>query len=129
MLRITLNMSMRSAHVESNSQLDQENVVWFIDSTVLSIDRTTGEKNNQRTVYNGHTRKHALRFQAITTPEGLRAHMYGPKVGRRHEMFLYADSRVEQFLSAVLQLGDEQFVFYGDSEYNRHEFLEISYEG
>lgn len=106
-----------------------DNAPGFIDGKDLSIAWSTEEDSNQITVYSGFKRKHALKFQDITTPYGLLAHMYGPEVGRHHDMFLSAESGVERFLSAVLQLGDEQYVVYGNSGYTRLEFLEVPYEG
>ena len=33
---------------------------------------------NQRTNYNGHKRVHSLKFQSVTLPNGLIAHLFGP---------------------------------------------------
>ena len=46
----------------------------FIDGTVRPIARP-GE--NQRIVYNGHKRFHALKFQSVVLPNGLIGNMYG----------------------------------------------------
>lgn len=45
-----------------------ENVVDFIDGTVLVIAHPSCPDPNQLTVYNGHKRNHTLNFQAKTTP-------------------------------------------------------------
>ena len=55
------------------------NCFGFIDGTVRPISRP-GE--NQKVVYNGHKRVHALKFQSVTLPNGLIAHLFGP-VGKR----------------------------------------------
>ena len=39
----------------------------------------------QRVAYNGHKRKHAMKFQGVTSPCGLALHLSGPLEGRRHE--------------------------------------------
>lgn len=57
-----------------------ENCWGFVDGTVRPICRP-GE--NQRTVYNGHKRVHALKFQSVVAPNGLIANLYGP-VGKLH---------------------------------------------
>lgn len=49
------------------------NCFGFVDGTVRPICRP-GE--NQRLVYNGHKRVHALKFQSVTLPNGLVAHLY-----------------------------------------------------
>ena len=47
----------------------------FVDGTVRPICRPG---QNQRIVYNGHKRVQALKFQSVTVPNGLVAHLYGP---------------------------------------------------
>ena len=51
------------------------NCFGFIDGTVRPIARP-GE--NQRILYNGHKRVHAIKFQSIVLPNGLIGNMYGP---------------------------------------------------
>ena len=52
-----------------------ENCWGFIDGTVRPICRPM---KNQRTVYNGHKRIHAIKFQSVVTPNGLIANLFGP---------------------------------------------------
>ena len=52
-----------------------ENCFGFVDGTVRPICRPN---ENQSTVYNGHKRVHALKFQSVTIPTGLIANLYGP---------------------------------------------------
>ena len=47
----------------------------FIDGTVRPICRPL---QNQRIVYNGHKKVHALKFQSIVTPNVVIANLYGP---------------------------------------------------
>lgn len=47
----------------------------FIDGTVRPICRP---QMNQNTVYNGHKRVHALKFQSVVAANGLIANLYGP---------------------------------------------------
>jgi len=42
------------------------------------VDGTARPGSNQRIMYNGHKCIHSLKFQAIATPNGLIAHLYGP---------------------------------------------------
>lgn len=85
-----------------------DNIVEFIDGTVLRKAQPEGRDSNQRSVYNGHKRKHALKFQEITTPDGLCAHFFGAGVGRRHDMFLYAESNEGSFLADIPKVGEQQ---------------------
>lgn len=52
-----------------------QNCFGFVDGTVRAICRP-GEQ--QRVVYNGHKRVHALKYQCIALPNGLIGHLYGP---------------------------------------------------
>ena len=61
----------------SNKGAGLENCFGFIDGTVRPISRPD---ENQRIVYNGHKRVHALKFQSIVLPNGLIGHLYGPLV-------------------------------------------------
>ena len=62
----------------SNKGAALENCFGFIDGTVRPISRPDA---NQRIVYNGQKRVHALKFQSVALPSGLIGHLYGP-VGR-----------------------------------------------
>ena len=56
-----------------------ENCFGFIDGTVRPICRPG---QNQRVVYNGHKRVHALKFQSVALPNGIIGNIYGP-VGKK----------------------------------------------
>ena len=62
-----------------------ENCFGFIDGTVRPISRPI---INQRTVYNGHKRVHALKFQSVALPNGLIGHLYGA-VGEQNSCYYY----------------------------------------
>ena len=47
----------------------------FVDGTVRAISRPG---HNQRVVYNGHKRIHALKFQSVVIPSGIIANMFEP---------------------------------------------------
>ena len=59
-----------------------DNCFGFIDDTVRPVCRP-GEQ--QRVLYNGHKRVHALKFQSVVLPSGMIAHIYGT-VGKFHEL-------------------------------------------
>jgi len=52
-----------------------QNCFGFIDGTARAISKP-GE--NQRLVYNGHKRVHALKFQSLALPNGIIGNMFGP---------------------------------------------------
>ena len=104
------------------------NCIGFIDGTVLKIARPT-DYGLQNVVYNGHKRAHALKFQALTTPDGMFLHSFGPLEGRRHDWTLYARSELESQLEECLLSDGIQYCIYGDSGYNWREYLEIPFQG
>ena len=84
---------------------------------------------NQRLVYNGHKRVHALKFQSVVAPNGIIANCYGPVEGRRH------DSAILAMSGLLLQLEDYSFspagqalCIYGDPAYPHRIHLQRPYE-
>ena len=104
------------------------NCVGFIDGTVLGVVRPSGHMQ-QMVVYNGHKRKHALKFQAINTPDGVILHAHGPAEGGWHDWFLFHTSGVHANLSDFLLINGVQFVVYGDSGYNWREYMQVPFQG
>ena len=66
-----------------------QNCWGFINGTVRPISRPG---RNQRVMYNGHKKVHAIKFQSIATPNGLIANLYGPVEGKRHDSAMLAMS-------------------------------------
>lgn len=87
----------------------------FIDGTVRPICRP---QSHQQLVFNGHKRVHGLKFQCITTPDGMIAHMFGPIEGRRHDAGLLRESGVEQQMQHhMTKANGEVYSVYGDPAY------------
>jgi DDE superfamily endonuclease len=59
-----------------------EHCFGFLDGTVRPICRPW---RLQRQAYNGHKRVHALKFQSLSSPDGLILDLTGPWEGRRHD--------------------------------------------
>lgn len=104
------------------------NCVGFIDGTVIGISRPKGNAM-QKVAYNGHKRKHALKFQAVNTPDGLIMHVYGPIEGRRHDWTMYTRSGLDEHLPDLLGINGVQYCLFGDSGYNRRWFMEVPFQG
>ena len=105
-----------------------QNCVGFIDGTVNEIARQKGYEL-QRVAYKGHKRKHALKFQASNSHDGLGMHVYGPLEGRRPDWTMYTRSSLDDHLSEVLDVDGERYCIYGNSGYNRRWFVEVPYQG
>ena len=92
-----------------------ENCWGFIDGSLFPIARPG---RLQRCVYNGHKRKHCLKYHCIVVPDGLIAHAYGPWEGRRNDAHLWNESRLDQILEAHGQdPNGQRLQLYGDSAY------------
>ncbi|ETL78087.1 hypothetical protein L917_21053 [Phytophthora nicotianae] len=74
------------------------NIGSFTDGTVRGICRPQPRKNGtgkmlpHKSVYNGHKRKHGLKFQTLVTPDGLIVHLFGPCLGRNHDITMFDKS-------------------------------------
>ena len=51
------------------------NCIGFLDGTVRPVCRPG---TNQRLLYNGHKKVHAIKLQSVAVPNGLVANLYGP---------------------------------------------------
>ena len=90
----------------------------FIDGTLRPCARSV---RYQRVVYNGHKRTHGLKYQGIMTPDGLFSHFFGPFEGRRHDITVLRESKVEEITTLAKNLG---FYVYGDPAYrSRNGFI------
>ena len=92
-----------------------DNCWGFIHGTVRPIYQP---KENQRMVYNGHKRVHALRLQSIFTPNGIIANLFGPVEGRRHDSGMLAMSGLlPQHQNMSFSPADQAMCIYGDPAY------------
>ena len=94
----------------------------FIDGTVRPICRPI---HFQEVVYNGHKRVHALKYQAVSLPNGIIVHLSGPLEGRRHDAALLAQSNV---LAEIAQYAGNHYI-YGDLAYPLSQYLQCPFKG
>lgn len=80
-VRDRVAMYAQAVHAKGSAM---ENCAGFINWTELAVARPKGHLA-QSVVYNGHKRKHAFKYQAINTPDGLIQHVHGPIEGSRHD--------------------------------------------
>jgi DDE superfamily endonuclease len=78
--------------IAAKSRNATQHCLGFIDGTLIEIARLPGLM--QRAMYSGHKRRPGLKWQVVTTPDGMLFHVFGPFEGRRHDMDLYAGSGI-----------------------------------
>ena len=100
------------------------NCFGFIDGTVRRIARP---QLNQRIVYNGHKRVHALKFQSVVVPNGMIANLAGPFEGRKHDSTMLYESGLLQDLAQVAWCNGQPLCLYGDPAYPLRVHLQAPY--
>ena len=95
----------------------------FIDGTCMYICRPS---YGQRSCYSGHKRQHCVKFQAVMTPCGLMAHVFGPIEGSRHDAFMLGESNL---LQSLLEGHLQNYCLYGDPAYPIRPQLLAPYRG
>ena len=99
----------------------------FVDGTVRPVSRPG---QNQRTLYNGHKRVHAIKFQSVVTPNGLVANMFGPVEGRRHDSAMLAQSGLLPQMQQHSHAQDGRVLcIYGDPAYPLRRHLQAPFRG
>jgi nuclease HARBI1 len=80
-------------------------------------------------MYSGKDRKHALKYQAINSPDGLIVHLAGPYPGSRHDQFMLHDSHILEWIRQFPDHPehDTPYVIYADAGYARTTGIEIPY--
>ena len=99
----------------------------FVDGTVRPISRPGV---NQRILYNGHKRVHALKFQSVVAPDGMITNMYGPVEGKRHDSGMLADSGLLNMLQQhSFDTNGNPLCIYGDPAYPLRVHLQAGFRG
>ncbi|XP_054764968.2 uncharacterized protein LOC129271719 [Lytechinus pictus] len=97
----------------------------FIHGTVRPTCRP---REHQQLVYNGHKQVHSLKYQAVSTPNGMIANLYGPIEGRRHDAFLLRESGLLAELERFSHDTDGNVLcIYGDPAYPLRPQLQVPF--
>ena len=91
-------------------------IVGFIDGTVRMIAKPSVLQGAQ---YNGKDRVHALKYQALTCPDGIIWNLAGPYPGARHDQFMLAQSRIMDWVRSLPRTEDNaMYSIYADAGYS-----------
>ena len=95
--------------------------VWgFIDGTLRKTCRPT---YYQKHAYSGHKRCHGLKFQSVTTPDGLIACLWGPMNGNRHDSHMLRESNLLAQLRDMMTDIEPVYSLYGDPAYPQSMYI------
>lgn len=72
--------------------------VGFVDVRKTSMPSQEDEASNKERCYPGYKNVHCLSYLTMTIPDGLILYLYGPEVGRRHNMTVYRESWLDEVL-------------------------------
>lgn len=110
---------------ETTDDLTRPMKIWaFIDGTTRPICRPS---DNQRIVYDGKDRVHALKFQAVTSPDGMIIHLAGPIEGARHDSHMFRESGLLQLVAEKTAEVGQTYRLYGDPAYSLSDHLITPY--
>jgi nuclease HARBI1 len=70
-----------------------------------------------------------LKWQVITTPDGMLFHIFGPYEGRRHDMHLYAEPGLDDILSKNILIDGVKHYLFVDMGYALRPYLMTPFEG
>ena len=104
-----------------------DNCWGFVDGTVRPCCRPN---QDQRLLYNGHKRVHAIKFQSVVAPNGLIANLYGPVEGCRHDSGMLAMSGLyPQLQQHAMDPQGNILCIYGDPAYPLRPQLMCPFQG
>ena len=87
----------------------------FIDGTVRPVCRPG---HDQRVLYNGHKKVHAIKFQSVVAPNGMIANLFGPVEGRRHDSSMLTLSNLyPSLVQHSIRPNGSPLCIYGDPAY------------
>ena len=118
-------MSFANSIYQKGTALD--NIWGFVDSTLRGIARPVP---NQGVTYNRHKRKHGLKYQSITTPNGIISNLFGPVEGRCHDSSMLAMSVMMPVLENFsIGPNGERLCIHGDPAYPLRWYLQGPFRG
>lgn len=115
--------------LSSGRSISNSRIVGFIDGTHVKIARPHGNARLENAAYSGHKKTHTLKYQAVTTPDGICIDLAGPFAGSQHDSFLFANSGLYRRLKPALKVGGIQYRIFGDPAYRSSDLLTVGYKG
>ncbi|PWN50683.1 hypothetical protein IE53DRAFT_315297 [Violaceomyces palustris] len=116
----------RYAQINHEKGCPREDCWGFIDGTLRRIARPVRCQEN---AYNGWKHLHALKYQFLTTPDGL-VWVSGPEDGAVHDVYVLRASGLNEWLEIHSHTPEGQPLYlYGDSGYPNYPRIRSPYKG
>lgn len=105
-----------------------KNVVGFIDGTMQQVCRPD-KRDDQKVAYNGWKHMHYLKYQAITTPDGIISSLFGPFAGSQNGKGIFKTSgTLERLYSHFSRVSpDVDYCVYGDEGYSINYHIRVPF--
>ncbi|SJX65773.1 uncharacterized protein SRS1_25042 [Sporisorium reilianum f. sp. reilianum] len=118
------NLQRYAQHISSKCGMD---LVWgFVDGTLCPVARPT---QGQEAVYNGWKHIHALKYQIISTPDGL-IFVQGPWDGSKNDWSVWKKSNIQEWLShSSFQEDGKHLYLFGNKGYHLDTHLIMPFKG
>lgn len=114
-VRLTSEYLMRLAEAVRNRGGMLERCWGFVDGTHIEICRP---QQNQELFYSGYKKIHSVKYQSITTPDGMITHLSGPYRGQQHDASILTDSKIRDYLfQHARDIHGNLMNIYGDEGY------------
>lgn len=117
--------SLNADHIHTQAPLD--NCIGYMDCTKMKITRQGDHNRNQRAMYTGHRRTWCMKWQTLSTPDGLIFHLWGPEDRRRHDSTLYSKSGIDGILEDGLLINGDLYCVYADAAYFLRAWMQVAY--
>ena len=78
---------------------------------------------NQGLLYNGHKRKHCVKWQGLMLPNGIMPMPFGPVHGSHHDSYIMDQSRVVPVMRRCCRRMGARYQLYGDPAYPQSQWV------
>jgi hypothetical protein len=92
----------------------------FIDATFRN---TCKPSIYPKALYSGYKKRHGLKFQCVTTPDGYVALLHGPYSGRMHDAAIFRETGLEDTLRVMMPDLDETYHLVADLAYPQSAYV------
>jgi hypothetical protein len=109
-VRLIATAPIYAASIHAAAIASYPNCIGFVDGTDREVARPV---TDQAVLYSGKSKTHVMKYQSVTTPDGLLSCLFGPIAGSHHDMHVWHSSELEDFMLTHLTT----YCVYGDKGY------------